>query len=159
MHSQRISGRPQPPNQQTRAFCDYHIHEQVCTTAASAALYHLITLHVGIPSLFAPYEKNSSESGPSACKSGILEVQAVTPPNPRSWFLDNAEVLAGVHISTPSLNFAYSTYRTPDGKMLIMTPIDPIFLLLPIMRTSHPVRKYHLFSCSQRRAAMYANIR
>ncbi|KAJ2916776.1 hypothetical protein MD484_g3620, partial [Candolleomyces efflorescens] len=43
----------------------------------------------------------------------ILEVQAVSPSNPRSWFLDQNVI--------------------EDGKLLVMTPIDPVFLLIPLL--------------------------
>ncbi|KAJ2922730.1 hypothetical protein H1R20_g14368, partial [Candolleomyces eurysporus] len=43
----------------------------------------------------------------------ILEVQAVSPTNPRSWFLDQDVI--------------------EDGKLLVMTPIDPAFLLIPLL--------------------------
>jgi len=69
----------------------------------------------GIPSLFLPYEKSKSSE-----RTGILEVQAVAPTNSRSWFLGEKEVVA-------------------DGKLLIMTPVHPVFLLIPVLRAAHPV--------------------
>ena len=42
----------------------------------------------GVPTLFLPYEH------PNEGRSTILEVQAVSPPNARSWFLSE-EVLQG----------------------------------------------------------------
>jgi len=45
----------------------------------------------------------------------ILEVQAVDPPASRSWFMDDDTVLE-------------------DGRLLLMTPVDPAFLLIPILR-------------------------
>ncbi|GLB37612.1 putative ydr279p protein family (RNase H2 complex component) [Lyophyllum shimeji] len=71
----------------------------------------------GIPSLFLPYDTPSDASLPCA-QRGILEVQAISPPDPRSWFLDE-DVIS-------------------DGKLLIMTPIDPAFLLIPILQAVHP---------------------
>ncbi|KAI0062863.1 hypothetical protein BV25DRAFT_1884461 [Artomyces pyxidatus] len=71
----------------------------------------------GIPSLFLPYQL--SQDHQSRNKWGILEAQSVAPPNPRSWFFIEGEVAA-------------------DGKMLLMTPIDPSFLLLPILRALMP---------------------
>jgi hypothetical protein len=47
----------------------------------------------GIPSLFLPYAKPSTSS--SSHTHEILEIQAVTPPNPRSWFSGNSEVISG----------------------------------------------------------------
>ena len=46
----------------------------------------------GIPSLFLPYESDRANCGTR--KSSILEVQAVAPPNARSWFIGE-EVVAG----------------------------------------------------------------
>ena len=31
-------------------------------------------------------------------------------------------------------------YPRLDGKLLIMTPIDPVFLLIPLLRLTQPVR-------------------
>ncbi|KAJ7188027.1 ribonuclease H2, subunit B [Mycena filopes] len=66
----------------------------------------------GIPSLFLPYRPQSGE------EDAILEVQAVAPTNSRSWFIGQ-EVVA-------------------DGKMLVMTAIDPAFLLIPILQSVYP---------------------
>ncbi|RDX55099.1 hypothetical protein OH76DRAFT_1397456 [Lentinus brumalis] len=66
----------------------------------------------GILSLFLP------SVIPQEGKSSLLEVQAVSPPNKRSWFMSNEVV--------------------EDGKLLVMTPIDPAFLLIPILRTTLP---------------------
>ncbi|KAF8904478.1 ribonuclease H2, subunit B [Gymnopilus junonius] len=70
----------------------------------------------GLPSLFLPLEwlppSNPQKS------SALLEIQAVCPPDERSWILGE-EVVA-------------------DGKLLTMTPIDPVFLLLPILQATQP---------------------
>ncbi|KAJ7079127.1 ribonuclease H2, subunit B [Mycena belliarum] len=66
----------------------------------------------GLASLFLPYE-SCSDDGPK--RNAILEVQAVAPTNARSWFIGQ-EVVA-------------------DGKLLVMTPIDPAFLLIPILQS------------------------
>ncbi|THH21340.1 hypothetical protein EW146_g201 [Bondarzewia mesenterica] len=71
----------------------------------------------GIPSLFLPYR--SSKTG-RATQWEILEVQRVSPPNPRSWFFSDDEVVE-------------------DGKLLVMTPIDPSFILIPILQASKPL--------------------
>ncbi|KAJ3568865.1 hypothetical protein NP233_g5437 [Leucocoprinus birnbaumii] len=65
-----------------------------------------------IPALFLPTE--SHDDGGEA-RSQILEMQAVNPVDSRSWFLEN-EVIA-------------------DGKLMLVTPVDPVFLLLPILRS------------------------
>ncbi|KAF8919846.1 ribonuclease H2, subunit B [Mucidula mucida] len=48
----------------------------------------------------------------------VLEVQAVSPSNKRSWFVDQSVVA--------------------DGKLLMMTPIDPAFLLIPLLELIAP---------------------
>ncbi|KAF9051156.1 hypothetical protein BDZ89DRAFT_1154061 [Hymenopellis radicata] len=50
--------------------------------------------------------------------SQVLEVQAVSPSNKRSWFVDQSVVA--------------------DGKLLMMTPIDPAFLLIPLLHLVAP---------------------
>ncbi|KAF9482144.1 hypothetical protein BDN70DRAFT_829760 [Pholiota conissans] len=69
----------------------------------------------GLPALFLHTEQllPTSENAPP-----ILEIQAVSPPDKRSWIMGE-EVMA-------------------DGKMLVMTPIDPSFLLLPILQSIQP---------------------
>ncbi|KAH9949549.1 ribonuclease H2, subunit B [Amylocystis lapponica] len=72
----------------------------------------------GMPSLFLPYL--SSKTG----SSSILEVQAVAPPNPRSWFMTEGEIIE-------------------DGKLLLMTPIDPAFILIALFRSVHSEADSH----------------
>ncbi|KAK2464258.1 hypothetical protein APHAL10511_003715 [Amanita phalloides] len=69
----------------------------------------------GIASLFLP-ANHSNDFSHNA--SRILEVQAVAPTEARSWFLED-EVIS-------------------DGRLLLMTPVDPIFLLLPILQVTNP---------------------
>ncbi|KAJ7163611.1 ribonuclease H2, subunit B [Mycena crocata] len=66
----------------------------------------------GLPSLFLPY---SPQSNDESKRDAVLEVQAVAPTNPRSWFIGQ-EVVS-------------------DGQLLVMTPIDPAFLLIPILQS------------------------
>ncbi|EKM54493.1 uncharacterized protein PHACADRAFT_123606 [Phanerochaete carnosa HHB-10118-sp] len=61
----------------------------------------------GVPSLFLPYAKPDG-------RTSIMEVQTVAPPNERSWFLSEGQVVQ-------------------NGELLIMTPVDPAFLLIPIL--------------------------
>ncbi|EPQ57284.1 hypothetical protein GLOTRDRAFT_115274 [Gloeophyllum trabeum ATCC 11539] len=68
----------------------------------------------GIPSLFLPYPQHS---GTSSARWSILEVQAVSPPNERSWFMGEGQWSGAA-----------------DGRLLMMTPIDPSFLLIPLLR-------------------------
>ncbi|KAI0081258.1 hypothetical protein K474DRAFT_1635966 [Panus rudis PR-1116 ss-1] len=67
----------------------------------------------GVPSLFLPYRAHDSE------RTKILEVQVVAPPNERSWIMTEGQILE-------------------DGQLLLMTPVDPAFLLIPILRSIHP---------------------
>ncbi|KAJ7902042.1 Ydr279p protein family-domain-containing protein [Mycena olivaceomarginata] len=69
----------------------------------------------GLASLFLPYRPRGKDG---SRRDAILEVQAVAPANARSWFVGQ-EVVA-------------------DGKLLVMTPIDPAFLLIPILQSVYP---------------------
>ncbi|KAL1752691.1 ribonuclease H2, subunit B [Schizophyllum commune] len=69
----------------------------------STRLVRLPHPRTNIPSLFALYGTGNQ----------IAEVQAVAPPNERSWFLGD-NVIA-------------------DGRLLVMTPMDPTFLLIPLL--------------------------
>ncbi|KAF9010513.1 ribonuclease H2, subunit B [Cyathus striatus] len=64
----------------------------------------------GIPSMFLPYNDIDSNST-------LLEVQAVSPGSSRSWFLTE-EIVS-------------------DGKLLIVTRMDPTFLLIPLLQKAH----------------------
>ncbi|KAJ3762825.1 ribonuclease H2, subunit B [Lentinula raphanica] len=64
----------------------------------------------GLPALFFPHQTPST--------STICELQAIEPINQRSWFIGD-EVVA-------------------DGKFLMITPVDPVFLLIPILRSFSP---------------------
>ncbi|KAI0630363.1 ribonuclease H2, subunit B [Trametes polyzona] len=64
----------------------------------------------GIPSLFVPHETPET--------SVVLEVQSISPPNRRSWFTEE-EV-------------------AEDGKLLVMTPVDPAFLLIRLLQCTLP---------------------
>ncbi|KDQ21843.1 hypothetical protein BOTBODRAFT_99689 [Botryobasidium botryosum FD-172 SS1] len=72
-------------------------------------------LPTGIPCLFLPCENDATPDG--TLHASILEVQAVSPDASRSWFLEEDRLL--IHPA--------------DGKLLAMTPIDPVFLLIPIL--------------------------
>ncbi|KDQ27721.1 hypothetical protein PLEOSDRAFT_1065053 [Pleurotus ostreatus PC15] len=75
------------------------------------AFFRLPHPRTGSPSMFLPYAARVGTSS-------LLEVQAVEPPNPRSWFIDQ-EVLS-------------------DGRLIMMTPIDPTFLLLWVLKAALP---------------------
>ncbi|KAI0695473.1 ribonuclease H2, subunit B [Cytidiella melzeri] len=67
----------------------------------------------GVPSLFLPYHPRDAK------QTSVLEVQAVAPTNQRSWFMSEGQVIE-------------------NGRLLIMTPVDPAFLLLPILESTVP---------------------
>ncbi|KAF8517650.1 ribonuclease H2, subunit B [Gautieria morchelliformis] len=73
----------------------------------------------GVPSLFLPHITNAAVSGRET-SSSILEVQAIAPNSSRSWLLEGDQILA-------------------DGKLLLMTPVDPVFLLIPILQAAQPL--------------------
>ncbi|KAH9992609.1 ribonuclease H2, subunit B [Russula vinacea] len=75
--------------------------------ASTTSFLRLPHPRTALPALFLPY------------RLGILEVQSVSPPNQRSWFFTEGEVIS-------------------DGKLLVMTPIDPAFLLIPILLAIKP---------------------
>ncbi|KAG5720048.1 Ribonuclease H2 subunit B [Termitomyces sp. T112] len=90
------------------------LERKIPASVSEAGLSFLRLPHprTGIPCLFLPSHESISGKGK------ILEVQAVSPPDSRSWFLGE-EVFS-------------------DGKLLIVTPIDPTFLLLPILQAVQP---------------------
>ncbi|PBK74567.1 hypothetical protein ARMSODRAFT_1001380 [Armillaria solidipes] len=71
----------------------------------------LLHPRTGLPCLFLPCNQQSEATQ-------ILEVQGVSPTNARSWTLSE-EIIS-------------------DGKLLILTPIDPAFLLIPILKSTIP---------------------
>ncbi|KAI0254053.1 ribonuclease H2, subunit B [Lactifluus subvellereus] len=86
---------------------------------ASTSLLRLPHPRTGIPSLFLPYHRVRVVGCSQENEWEILEVQNVSPPNERSWFFTEGEVLS-------------------DGKLLVMTPIDPAFLLISILQAVKP---------------------
>ncbi|KAG6831699.1 hypothetical protein H0H92_008342 [Tricholoma furcatifolium] len=87
--------------------------EQKCPNAPSGVSFlRLPHPRTGLPCLFLPSTNAVSK------RSKILEVQAVSPPDSRSWFMGE-EVIS-------------------DGKLLIMTPIDATFLVLPMLQAIQP---------------------
>ena len=51
-------------------------------------------MNAAIPALFLPYRLGDAASS-SADEWGILEVQSVSPPNQRSWFFTEGQVVSG----------------------------------------------------------------
>ncbi|CAL1707637.1 unnamed protein product [Somion occarium] len=82
--------------------------------ASSLRFLRLPHPRTGIPSLFLPYKSSSRQT------TTILEVQAIVPPNERSWIMSEGTIIG-------------------DGKLLLMTPVDPAFLLIPILRSIYLV--------------------
>ena len=71
-----------------------------------------------------------------------MEVQAVSPPNRRSWFLAD-EVVGGtisLLLNTPRLFMTVT-----DGKLLVMTPMDPAFILIRMLHTTQMVCICNIF--------------
>ncbi|KLO16903.1 hypothetical protein SCHPADRAFT_913867 [Schizopora paradoxa] len=69
----------------------------------------------GLPTLFLHNQSSGTQT------SSIVEVQMVSPDAGRSWFLGQNEVISDV-----------------DGKLVLMTPVDPAFLLFPILQAAFP---------------------
>ncbi|KAF8482899.1 ribonuclease H2, subunit B [Russula ochroleuca] len=89
--------------------------------ASTTSFLRLPHPRTALPALFLPYRlaQRADVSSGSEDEWGILEVQSVSPPNQRSWFFMEGEVIS-------------------DGKLLVMTPIDPAFLLIPILQAIKP---------------------
>ncbi|CDO77326.1 hypothetical protein BN946_scf184775.g16 [Trametes cinnabarina] len=87
-----------------------HLASDVNSSQQDIRVLRLPHPRTGVPSLFIPHETSKISS--------ILEVHAVSPPNKRSWFTEDSVV--------------------EDGKLLVMTPIDPAFLLIPLLETTIP---------------------
>ncbi|KAF8581587.1 hypothetical protein K439DRAFT_1647835 [Ramaria rubella] len=83
----------------------------------------------GVPSLFFT-QINHTVTSEIKSQSFILEVQTIAPHSSRSWFLEGDQVVA---VSTEV------TDALLDGKLLVMAPIDPAFLLLPILQVAQPL--------------------
>jgi hypothetical protein len=61
---------------------------------------HDLTLDLAIPSLFLPCHRASAQVAGREQENEweILEVQSVSPPNERSWFFTEGEVLSGAYV-------------------------------------------------------------
>ncbi|KAJ8077250.1 hypothetical protein AAF712_004134 [Marasmius tenuissimus] len=71
----------------------------------------------GVPTLFLPSKhapRQDGDDGLDPEADCVLEIQQVTPPNPRSWFVGD-EVVS-------------------DGKLTFLAPVDPVFLLIHMLR-------------------------
>ncbi|EIW83182.1 hypothetical protein CONPUDRAFT_136310 [Coniophora puteana RWD-64-598 SS2] len=90
--------------------------ESVRSDPLDTRLVRLPHPRTGVASLFLVSHSQHPETKED--EASILEVQAVAPPHARSWFHEENVVA--------------------DGKLLVMTPIDPAFLLIPILQASIP---------------------
>ncbi|KZT43614.1 hypothetical protein SISSUDRAFT_1057612 [Sistotremastrum suecicum HHB10207 ss-3] len=86
-------------------------------TGSSTRFLQLPHPRTGLWSLFLSHPESESSGSP---KNSFLEVQSISPTNTRSWFLENHVV--------------------EDGKLLMFTPVDPAFLLAPLLQVSQPTR-------------------
>ena len=89
----------------------------------------------GLSALFLPYCAPNGDSS-------VLEVHSVEPNTPRSWF-NGGEVIEGVYMSESSICINIDSLQ--DGRLLIMTPIDPVLLLVPLLRASSTVSSICVF--------------
>ena len=64
----------------------------------------------------------------------------ISPTNARSWFVSDNRVVEGV-LKTP-LASALAHSGPIDGDLLVMTPVDPAFLLISLLRSIHSVRVF-----------------
>jgi hypothetical protein len=55
-------------------------------------------MDLAIPSLFLPYRRVHVNPHSQENEWEILEVQSVSPPNERSWFFTEGEVLSGTYL-------------------------------------------------------------
>lgn len=65
-------------------------HPRTSAHTSLGMLYSFADALVGLPALFIPHETKDG------LKSMVFEVQTVAPPNPRSWFMPEGEVLEGM---------------------------------------------------------------
>lgn len=77
--------------------------------------------------MFLPSKRQDTDDSLDA----ILEVHAIVPPNSRSWFWGE-QVVEGTHCNQMSSFDAEAVDK--DGKLLLITPVDPVFLLIPVIR-------------------------
>ncbi|TDL25895.1 hypothetical protein BD410DRAFT_783874 [Rickenella mellea] len=93
-------------------FCVFRIQEQVLNKACLSL--NSLSHRSGIATLFLPRQCQDGKA------TEIFEVHNVAQTARRSWFLGGSEVIS-------------------DGKLLILTRVDPTFLLIPILQAISPV--------------------
>lgn len=135
------------PTRRRRPFCGCLTPEQVRFFCLffKFPIRSAKTLNIALPALFLPYRlaQRADVSSGSEDEWGILEVQSVSPPNQRSWFFMEGEVISGKLCESlcREVECGLHRRRMTDGKLLVMTPIDPAFLLIPILQAIKPVGK------------------
>ena len=80
-----------------------------------------------------------SVASSSSSSDGLLEVQkiALDPDKSRSWFLQD-EIVSGARVPRPSSRTRAtltSTSPSVDGNLTILSPFDPVFLVLSYLST------------------------
>ncbi|KAG2148434.1 ribonuclease H2, subunit B [Suillus cothurnatus] len=89
------------------------LNQENCHSDYATKFLRLPHPRTGLASLFLLHDQHAQ--GDTTKTSSILEMQAISPTNPRTWFIGE-EVVA-------------------DGKLMVMTPMDPIFLLIYLLRS------------------------
>ena len=77
------------PHPRTGPLLSLHKKNSFCSTES---------FNIALPSLFLPYHRATAQAAsPNGSEDawGILEVQSVSPPNRRSWFFTEGEVISG----------------------------------------------------------------
>lgn len=88
------------------------LNQENCHTDYATQFLRLPHPRTGLPSLFLLHDQHAQDNITKT--SSLLEVQAISPTNARTWFIGE-EVIA-------------------DGKLIVMTPMDPMFLLMYLLR-------------------------
>lgn len=125
------------------------------TAIKSTSFLHLPHPRTGATSLYLPCSPHSAKGAPSGDidadkeKADIkfLEVQRVAPEKGRSWFygdyIESGEpahtflslcLYLVAHLDDlVSLRFIPLSFRHSDGSLLLLTPISPLYLLIPLL--------------------------
>lgn len=114
-------------------------HPRNGMSLSPSRIARLILPRLGQPSLYLPHKSANAR------RDGLLEVQRISPNAKRSWFLDQ-QVISGTPLPFPPpfplplpLPLARSDtdetkkIHTTDGSLLAFTPIDPLFLVIPLL--------------------------
>ncbi|KAG2150542.1 ribonuclease H2, subunit B [Suillus clintonianus] len=88
------------------------LNQENCHADYATRFLRLPHPRTGLASLFLLHDQHAQDD--TIKTSSISEVQAISPANARTWFIGE-EVIA-------------------DGKLMVMTPMDPMFLLMYLLR-------------------------